>query len=101
MDAQSEKPNAAERWEAWYEKNGIYAPDDPMDLTWGRRGDGALMLQDEWGWFSMVSNGMGDIGAQSSDPNDDPFIQTVNCNSFWLSWAERREAARDWLGSEK
>lgn len=94
-DKPNKKPNAAERWDAWQKLQESFRLDDLMNLDWARRGDGALMLQDEWGWFAMVENGMGDIGAQSADRGDNDQIFDVYCEPVWLSWATARELERD------
>lgn len=56
------------------------------------------MLQDRWGWFALPTNGVGDIGAQSADPNDpDQEIYTIYCEPIWLAWAADWEYERDRL----
>jgi hypothetical protein len=82
----SDKPNAAERWQRWQELNED-AP-DPSNTDWAIRGDGAVLLQDDYGWFAMLRDQNDVIVAQSADPNDpDQNLHPVYCEPIWLAWA--------------
>lgn len=96
------KPNPAARWNAWrsVEELDEYPPLNNRaaeNLDWARRGDGALMLQDGWGWFAMVTGEDGIIRAQSCDSDDgvEPPLFDVYCEPVWLAWAADHEFERD------
>lgn len=88
------KPSPAERWNRWQDDDEA-TNGDRGATDWARRGDGALMLQDEWGWFAMVTNPTtGEITAQSADRGDPTTHFEVYCEPVWLSWAADEEQAR-------
>lgn len=76
--------NAAERFERW-ENQDWETPenDDVQNTEFALRGDRALMLKDEDGWFAMVTLEDGTIVAEDPDGTQ----HDVYCEPVWLSWA--------------
>lgn len=98
------RPTPADRWDRWMmrnEKEGFEGDTFTTgDKDWARRGDGALMLQDQWGWFAMVTDATGTIYAESADMQDR--LHDINsgrfevyCEPVWLAWAADAEAERE------
>jgi hypothetical protein len=84
--------SAAERYERWSIKNEF--GDDAegeAGRDWAERGDGALMILDEEGWFYLVTTtegptypGQSHIYAQ----NPDGPLENIYCEPMWISWAK-------------
>lgn len=92
------RPNPADRWNTWQKHND--ENDNFQNTAWARRGDGALMLQDQHGWFAMVTDADGTIYTESADATDRLHDTNsgrfdVYCEPIWLSWAADAEMARD------
>lgn len=76
-----------ERWDRYQElmENDVTS-DSYNGQDYACRGDGAIMLKDDDGWFLMVTDEDGHIWA--CPDIDDPLTQkeSVYCEPIWLSW---------------